>query len=444
MNTIRLAAVVAMLVVPLDADARVWTVGPRGADFPLIAPAITASAPGDVIRVAAGVYREDLVISHPLVIEAEEGAILFGTGRGTVIDITAPDCEIRGLTIDGTGTGGTNKMDAAIRVTTNGNRIVANHIRRAFYGIVLAGASGNVVERNQIVGLASEPFGRRGDGIYVYRSQNNRIAYNLISDMRDAIYLQYASGGVVEHNVIEDSRYGLHDMFSDRTRITGNIFRRSSVGANLMNSKSLILEDNEFVRNRGIAAVGLALKECDHSEIRGNKFAGNGRGLQVDGSSRNHFIANRFVQNDLGIRLAASAEANVFAMNEFRGNWSDVVASGRGTSTQWDLNGTGNMWSAYAGFDFDGDGIGDAPHSLSGPFERVEGRNANARLFLQSPAASALALIAKMSPGADGMIDFHPVAGAARPMNYGSLWIALVGIAGGAMTRKVWRSRCSS
>ena len=435
-----MAALAALVMAPAPVDARVWTVGPLGADFPLIKPAIAASAPHDVIRVARGVYREDLVIPHSLLVIAEEGAVLFGTGRGTVIDITGPDCEIRGLTIDGTGTGASNQMDAAIRVMSNGNRIIGNRIRRAFYGIVLAGASWNVVERNEIFGLASEPFGRRGDGIYVYRARNNRIAHNLISGMRDAIYLQYAPGGVVEHNIVEESRYGLHDMFSDGTRIAGNAFRTSSVGANLMNSKGLILEDNEFARNRGIAAVGLALKECDRSDIRGNRFLANGRGLQLDGASGNHFTANRFVQNDLGIRLASSAEGNIFSRNEFSGNWSDIVASGRGSSTRWSVDGTGNSWSAYAGFDFDGDGIGEAQHPLGGPFEHVEGRNPVARLFLQSPAAGALALVARMSPASDGMVDPHPVVrGTPVAAQNGPLWILLVGVAAGVTTRKMWR-----
>ena len=100
-----MAAVVALLVGPVPVEARVWTVGPDGADFPFIGLAIAASAPHDVIRVAPGAYREDLVLSHPLLIQGEEGAVLFGTGRGTVIQITAPGCDIRGLTIDGTGTG---------------------------------------------------------------------------------------------------------------------------------------------------------------------------------------------------------------------------------------------------------------------------------------------------------------------------------------------------
>ena len=344
MKLLWVAAAFAMLAVPTRADARVWTVGGRGADFPLIAPAIAASAPHDVIRVQRGAYREDLVIDHPLTILGEEGAVLFGTGMGTTIEITAPDCEIRELTIDGTGTGAGNQMDAAIRITSNNNRIVGNHIRRAFYGIVAAGATGNRIEGNEIAGLAAMPFGQRGDGIYLYRAPSNQVIGNTVSGMRDAIYLQYAPGGIVERNVVEESRYGLHDMFSDGTRIAANAFRACSVGANLMNSSGLVLEHNEFARNRGVTAVGLALKECDRSDIHDNRFAANGRGLQLDGSAGNRFTGNRFAQNDTAIRLMASAECNLFSRNEFVGNWSDVVAGRQADTT----NGA-SMASAIAG-----------------------------------------------------------------------------------------------
>jgi len=439
--TVRSAAIALVLLgAPAAVQAKVWTVGGRGADFPLIAPAVAASGPHDVIQVRRGVYREDLTLNHPVSIVGEDGVVLFGTGTGTVIEITAPGCEIRGLTIDGTGNGASNDMDAAIRITSSGNRIVGNRIRRAFYGIVVAGAAGNLIEGNDIAGLADEPFGRRGDGIYLYRAPNNQIRRNTVSGMRDAIYFQYAPGGIAVGNVVRGSRYGLHDMFSDNTRIAGNVFSGCSAGASLMNSSELVFEGNEVSENRGVTGVGLSLKDCDRSEIRGNRFAANGKGLQLDGSTGNRFTKNRFIQNDTAVRLMPSAECNVFAKNEFAGNWSDVVAGGGGGSTQWSADGVGNRWSAYAGFDFDGDGLGDTPHSLSGPFERIEGANALARLFLQSPAASALALVARMSPPGDGLEDSHPLSAPVSSHRHAPLSFGLFAVAMAAWSaRSFWR-----
>jgi nitrous oxidase accessory protein len=301
-------------------------------------------------------------------------------------------------------------MDAAIRLTSSHNVVAGNTMRRVFYGVVVAGGSGNLVEGNDIEGLLTLPYGRRGDGIYVYRGPRNRIVGNRIVGQRDAIFLQYAHEVRVEHNRVEQSRYGLHDMFSDDTVVRDNAFGTSLVGANVMNSKRLTLERNDFVRNRGITAVGLTLKDCDASQVMDNRFIANARGLQLDGSSGNRFARNRFEQNDVAVRLLSSAERNTFTANEFLLNWSDVVENGRDSTNAWSAAGVGNRWSRYNGFDFDGDGIGESSHSLIRPFERIEASNDLARLYLQSPAAGALDLVARSVPDAFGVSsDAHPL-----------------------------------
>jgi len=441
-----LAAAVALLTIPVRVEGRVWTVGRGDADFPLIAPAIAAAADGDEIRVRGGVYREDLRLDRRLSIVGEGRPVLFGTGLGTVIDVRADGCEIRGLTIDGTGVGVTNQMDAAVRLSSNRNVIAGNVMRRVFYGVVVAGGADNTIADNDIEGLLDLPFGRRGDGIYVYRGPRNHVVRNRIVGQRDAIFLQYAHAGRVEGNVVTESRYGLHDMFSDDTIIRSNTFRRSLVGANLMNSRRLALEHNEFVNNRGVTAVGLALKDCDASVISNNRFVANARGLQLDGSSGNRFVDNEFAQNDVAVRLQASAEGNTFSQNSFHQNWSDVVGSGGGSTTAWSHNGTGNAWDRYAGFDFDGDGIGESAHPLLRPFEHIESTNEIARLYLQSPAAGALDLVARSAVQTDtAAADAHPIAVAVRKAPGVVFWFGLTGAAllltmgSGAIFSKVTR-----
>ena len=416
MNVAVLAAAIALITIPVRVEGRVWTVGRGDADFPLIAPAIAAASDGDEIRVGPGAYREDLILHRRVGLIGEGGPVLFGTGRGTVIDVLADGCEIRGLTIDGTGVGAGNQMDAAIRLSSNHNVIADNVMRRVFYGVVIAGGADNTITGNDIEGLLDLPYGRRGDGIYIYRGPRNAIVGNRVFGQRDAIFLQYSHAGRVEANVVTGSRYGLHDMFSNDTIIRGNVFRSSLVGANLMNSRRLSLEHNEFAHNRGVTAVGLALKDCDASTIRHNRFAANARGLQLDGSSGNGFFDNRFWQNDTAIRIQASAERNTFSRNSFQQNWSDVVESGGDSTNVWSLDGTGNAWDGYTGFDFDGDGVGESAHPLLRPFERIEAVNDMARLYLQSPAAGALALVARSAALKSGATtDPHPITVAADP-----------------------------
>jgi len=92
-------AAVLFTLLAANADARTWTVGGVGADFPLIAPAIAASSDGDVIEVRAGVYREDLVLDRRLSIIGIGRPTLFGTGVGTVVTIVAAGCQVSGFAI---------------------------------------------------------------------------------------------------------------------------------------------------------------------------------------------------------------------------------------------------------------------------------------------------------------------------------------------------------
>ena len=390
-------AAVALTLVSAAAEARTWIVGGSGADFPLIAPAIAGAAAGDTIEVRGGVYREDLVVDKRLQLVGIGRPRLFGTGLGTVVTIASPGCELSGFAIEGSGTGSTNAMDAGVQVLSSGNRVVDNVLRRVFYGIVVVDATHNEIADNDITGLDQLPFGRRGDGIYLYRAPENFVARNRIRGERDAIYFQYAPRGRAVDNVVSDSRYGLHDMFSDDTVIARNRFSDSTVGANIMNSRRIRLEGNRIERNRGVPGIGLTLKDCDNSVVRGNQIVANARGLLIDGSATNRFAGNLFTANDTALAISSSAEGNEFGDNRFDDNWSDVVLSGRDSRIRWSIDGRGNTWGRYRGFDFDGDGIGETPHPVVGAFERLEGANAAARLFLQSPAAAGLDLAARLS-----------------------------------------------
>lgn len=438
-----LAALSILGIAATTADARIWTVGRSGADYPMIAAAIAAAEDGDVIEVQGGVYREHLVIDKRLRIVGIDRPVLRGTGAGTVITIVADGSELSGFIIEDSGTGQTNAMDAGIHVASNGNRIAGNLIRRTFYGVVVTNAARNEIVDNEIHGFRDLPFGRRGDGIYLYRAPENIVAGNRITGERDAIYFQYAPRGQVTNNVASDSRYGLHDMFSDDTLIVRNEFRDAAVGANIMNSRRIRFEHNRILRNRGVPGVGLAIKDCDDSLVRDNTIAENARGLLLDGSSANQFVGNMFRWNDTALTLFSSAERNAFGDNVFDGNWSDVVISGRDAGTRWSIDGRGNRWDRYRGFDFDDDGVGDMPHPVVGAFEQIEGANPAVRMFLRSPAAAGLELAARLR-GVDGpaAADDRPLAAATAPPRTNARPVQASLLLAAAALAITWRRTC--
>jgi nitrous oxidase accessory protein len=375
------------------AAGRTWTVGGAAADFPFIAPAVAAAAAGDTIVVSRGVYREDLELARPVRLIGRDSPMLIGTGLGSVIEVSVPGCEVTGFDIEGSGTGESNRMDAAVHLAAGSGRVAHNRMSRVFYGVVAEG-EGSEISDNSIRGLADLPFGRRGDGVYLYRAPRCRILRNRISGMRDAIYLQYAPGTRVEGNAVADSRYGLHDMFTDGVVVAGNAFTSCLVGMNMMNCRRARIFGNLLGNNRGVASAGLAFKDCDDSAVEENRFLDNARGLQIEGSSHSRFAGNLFAFNDVAVQIFPSAEENVFTRNEFRENLSPVLLAGMHSSTRWSEDGRGNFWSDYRGFDFAGRGVGAEPHPLLGAFEKIEGNNPAVRLFLRSPAAAALEIAA--------------------------------------------------
>lgn len=85
-----------------------WTVSSQPedeADFEKIGQAILNANPGDTIEVKSGVYNENIEVILPLTIRgAEVGMPLIdGNGYRPTILISAPNCTIETLNIEGAG-----------------------------------------------------------------------------------------------------------------------------------------------------------------------------------------------------------------------------------------------------------------------------------------------------------------------------------------------------
>jgi nitrous oxidase accessory protein len=107
---------------------------------------------------------------------------------------------------------------------------------------------------------------------------------------------------------------------------------------------------------------------------------------------------------------------NTFSENNVIDNLGPLTIVGKRTYSRWSFNGKGNYWSSYDGYDLDGDGIGDVPMKIQNAFQFLEGKNANVRLYLYSPATQALAIASKAFPIMDinEETDDHPLV---RPID---------------------------
>jgi nitrous oxidase accessory protein len=177
-------------------------------------------------------------------------------------------------------------------------------------------------------------------------------------------------------------------MYARDLRIVGNTLRGNLSGCVLMYGGPVVLQRNLIIESGSPSTgFGVLIKDAAGVRLERNVIAGNRIGLHVDDAGRTvgeptSAVANTFALNQVGVVLFPSTDAG-FTENSFVENSSQVAIGGSGTTQAvWDLRGTGNYWSDFAGVDADGDGRGDLPYTSSG---RV------GRLIADDPVLAALA-----------------------------------------------------
>lgn len=170
-------------------------------DFPTIQKAVDAAAPGDIIIIHKGVYKEFVVIpeaKHKLTLRCLEGAVIEGT-----INSFAEATTIEGCTITGPGKG--------IKLfNATGSKILKNTlIRNHKHGIKLEGLykdiliEGNKINENEETGVC---LNGRGEGIIVRGNEikdNWRVGLGILPTVVRVL---------IEKNVISGNKLAnIHD-----------------------------------------------------------------------------------------------------------------------------------------------------------------------------------------------------------------------------------------
>lgn len=393
-----------------------WSNGAAQANpFDLHAALVNAKA-GETIRVPAGSYSGLFVIEKAVTLIGEDKPVLQGDGTGDVVRIQAKGVTIQGFVIRGSGDS-LDREDAGLRVNAGEAVIVENRVEDALFGIYLANAGGSTVRDNLILGK-DLPISRRGDSLKVWYSANTVVEGNTVRDGRDAV-IWFSPDTTVSHNIFENNRYGLHFMSTDNVIAEENILRHNSVGMYLMYGTNYQLRQNLLLDNHGPSGYGIGLKEVNDVTLSGNRIVGNRVGMYIDKSpllpgSKVLVETNLFAYNEVGALLLPDVHDNQYTDNIFLENNEQVGISGGGELSQnlWAFGGKGNYWSDYAGFDSNGDQLGDLPYQSKSLFEDLMGQYPELRLFQLSPATAALDLAAKAFPifqPRSKMSDPHPL-----------------------------------
>lgn len=379
----------------------VKVIAPRG-QYSSLEQALAEAADGDTIEVYGGSYAGGLRIEKSLRLIGHDSPVIDGGNEGTVITLAAPNIQFSGFTIRNSG----DSLDAensGIVGEAPGLLITGNRLEGTLFGIYMREAHGSVIRDNLIL---SKPLSlaRRGDPIRIWASHQVHIEDNQIARGRDVV-LYYSEQLVIRNNYIQDGRYGLHFMYCDDALIDGNLLTGNSVGAFLMYSRRLHMLGNTVAYNRGPSGYGIGMKDLDAAVVSDNLFLNNRVGAYLDNSpsevnGKGVFDGNVFAYNDIGIEFLPSVRNNFFTENSFLDNQEHVSVAGGGLLKQntWSVAGRGNFWSNYAGYDQDGDGLGDQPYKAERLFENLMDRFAGLRLFIYSPVSQAVDFAAQAFP----------------------------------------------
>jgi nitrous oxidase accessory protein len=300
----------------LPEDGRILTVP---GEFATIQEAVHAASPGDTVQVGKGLYEGPILIDKSLTLQGEgrRDTMIRGGKAESVINITAGDVIVSGVTVTGGTDGILVEPDLPIRHITLRSLAVTDNSGRGIHSIGTAGE--HVIEDCVL----------SDNGSY-------------------AVDVHQFSRGVIRKCEVFRNGGGLRPAWSWH----------------------ILVEENQIHHN---LSVGLLLDSCYNSIIRKNLiYANGGPGINVLYiASRNTIRENAILGNSSGIYI--NLEWTGFGENRFYHN--DIMdnrlqvneAFPRMAQAQyWDIGepSGGNFWSDYAGEDGDGDGTGDSPHPL--------------------------------------------------------------------------------
>ncbi len=385
--------------------------------------AVAAAAPGAVLSVAPGVHHVHLLLDRPLTLEGQSGAILDGDGRGDVVRIRASGVTLRNLTIRNSGRDLT-AMNAGVYVekAVDGAVIENNRIQDILFGVYLDGPQRVQVINNVITGIAELRVSDRGDGIHLWNDAWCVIKGNDVSGTRDGIYDYVSHDNLIVNNHIHGVRYGVHQMYTRNETLQGNISTNNVAGMALMSSARMRVVDNRMFDD---SSYGILFNYVTYSDIGDNQIhditgepggggqvvvGGEGKALFVYNSEFNRIHDNLLADSPIGIHITAGSQDNHVYNNAFVNNRTQVKYV-QNVAAEWSLDGKGNYWSNYLGWDLDGDGIGDVPYRPNDGVDVLLWKYPSARVLMSSPSILLLRYVQRAFPvfTPPSVQDSHPL-----------------------------------
>jgi nitrous oxidase accessory protein len=321
------------------------------------------SGPRD-IWLRAQRYDGDFRVARPLALHGESGAAIRGSGHGTVLAIEADGVSVDNLAISHSGRRQTTE-DAGVRAKGAGIELRHLRVEDSLFGVSLGPCPRCVIDHVYVRGLGRD-VELKGDGIKLWESDDAIVRDCVVDGARDLV-VWYSRRALLERNLVSHSRYGSHFMYAHDSIVRDSRIEDNVVGIFVMYSARMHVERNVLAGARGAAGVGIGFKESDAAVVAGNRIIGNSVGTYLDETPRSEgslvsFRGNQFALNDVGVRFHGTRPSLAFTGNDFDQNTTlaEVEGGGDALSVTFERN----HFSDYAGYDLDGDGVGDVPYQL--------------------------------------------------------------------------------
>jgi parallel beta-helix repeat protein len=289
-------------------SAKNITVGPAGS-YQTISDAIKAAPDGATIKIAAGTYNEQLIISRNVVIEGETAArctLSFSQGATVII---SSKCKISGLTLNNTG----NKSAATILVNAGdpeiSNCVISNSTPAIAPDFVAAIHINNGSARL----LQNQITGSRGMGINVHGGSPLIRANTITGCDYYCIWLRGSSSAKIQQNTIKSCK-------------------KSGIGVKAGAAPEFI--DNTVSGNgeNGILVYAGGSGKYENNRISDNKVAG----IDV-WNAQPDLINNNTITNNKkdGIYIRGKSSTVRLGKNQFSGNKGNEIRNSEGRITQY-------------------------------------------------------------------------------------------------------------